>query len=127
MLELAVPVWHSSISLEQQGQIERVQKSSLAAILGQSYISYENALKVTNLKRLSDRREDICLRFIKKNMESKNPFLKKIQKNYNTRSDINLVEEIQCRTHAFFMSSIPFLARKFNEYQKSKFSVFDTP
>ena len=29
ILELAVPVWHSGISLEQETKIERVQKSAL--------------------------------------------------------------------------------------------------
>ena len=36
LLELAAPVWNSGITQEQVLKIERVQKSSLAAILGQS-------------------------------------------------------------------------------------------
>ena len=120
VLELAVPVWHPGITNEQSMKIERIQKSSLSAILGKNYISYENALKISGLKFLSERRDDICLKFICKNMESPNPLLEKMEKMHNTRSDQNLAKEFQCRSQNFFMSSLPFLARKYNSYLKSK-------
>ena len=56
LLELAVPVWHSGLTKEQSQQIERIQKISLAAILGQKYTSYGKALKLCDLSMLSDRR-----------------------------------------------------------------------
>ena len=95
---MAVPVWNSGLTLDQIRQIESVKKSSLSAILGPSYISYDEALKSTNLDRLSSRRESISLRFIKKNMKTEHPFLSLRKKTYNTRSDPNLTEEFQCRT-----------------------------
>ena len=52
LLELAVPVWHSGITLEQQITIERVKKCALSVILGKGYISYDDALKETNLSTL---------------------------------------------------------------------------
>ena len=61
ILELAVPVWSSGLTLEQSVIIERVQKSSLSAILGSDYISYYNAIKFTKLERLSVRRKKISL------------------------------------------------------------------
>ena len=114
LLELAVPVWHSGITLEQSVQIERVQKSALSVILGQKYLSYENAIEMTGIQRLSIRREKICIKFVKKNIKSEKPLLNVNPKNYNTRSNPNLVEEFQCRTTAFFNSSLPYLARLFN-------------
>ena len=72
ILELAVPVWSSGLTLEQSVIIERVQKSSLSAILGSDYISYDNALKITKLERLSVRRKKICLKFVQKNVQSEN-------------------------------------------------------
>ena len=115
LLELAVPVWHSGITLDQEIKIERVQKSALSIILGKSYISYENALQLTQLQRLSTRRESICSRFIKKNMKSERPFLQTIKKSHHTRSDENSAKLIKCRTTTFYNSSVPFLTRKYNK------------
>ena len=113
-------MWHSGITLEQQITIERVQKSALAVILGKKYVSYQNALKITNLKRLSIRRESICLKFTIKNLKSDNSILEKNLKIHKTRSGENLVKEIQCRTKSFFTSSVPFLARQYNNHLKTK-------
>ena len=60
LLELAVPVWHSSLSKFESKQIENVQKAALASILGLKYSSYKNALKITNLDTLFQRRNKIC-------------------------------------------------------------------
>ena len=69
LLEQAVPIWHSGMTLELQIKMERIQKSTLSLILGHEYINYENALKMTNLKRLSTRRDEICLKFVSKNLK----------------------------------------------------------
>ena len=118
-----MPVWHPGITNEQSMKIEQIQKPSLSAILGKNYISYDNALKLSGLKCLSERREAICLKFICKNMESPNPLLEKMEKMHNTRSDQNLAKEFQCRSQNFFMSSLPFLARQYNSVLKTKYSV----
>ena len=39
VLELAVPVWHSSLTQSNISDIERVQKTSLHIILGDEYVS----------------------------------------------------------------------------------------
>ena len=118
LLELAVPVWSSGITLEQTVQIERVQKAALAAIVGPSVINYDHTLKKLNLDRLSTRREQICKKFIRKNMKSDKPLLKSSKKVHNTRSSPNCVDEINCRTQSFFTSSVPYLARLYNRNLK---------
>ena len=115
LLELAVPVWHSGITVEQSQQIERVQKLSLAAILGSKYTKYSEVLHKMKLDSLSDRRIKICSKFIMKNMESERPFFSSIKKTHDTRSSKNLVKEYKCRTKALYDSSLPFLARLFNK------------
>ena len=115
ILELAVPVWHSGLTTEHINRIERVQKASLVAILGTKYTSYESALAITKLEKLSARREIKCLRFITKNLKSERPFFQKSQKSYKTRSSENFVNEFYCRTQKFYDSSLPFLARLYNE------------
>ena len=114
LLELAVPVWHSSLTKEQSNQIERVQKLSLAAILGNDYTGYMNSSKMCGLVSLYDRRIQICYKFINKNMNSVCPMLSVVNKQYNTRSREQLAEEFQCRPQAFFSSSLPYLARLYN-------------
>ena len=75
LLELAVPVWHSSLTAQESHQIERVQMSALSAILCNSDLSYRKALKATKLDTLASRREKMCLKFITKNMRSQKPLL----------------------------------------------------
>ena len=120
LVELAVPVWNGALTIEQILQIERIQKSALAAIMGGHYTSYEDVLRKTNLEKLSDRRDAICLRFITKNMKSESPFLSLVKKTHDTRSDLNLVQEFQCKSQMYYTSSLPHLARLYNTYIKSK-------
>ena len=47
-------------------EIERVQKSFLHIALGSNYCSYGEALKVTNMQTLENRRNQLCLTFAKK-------------------------------------------------------------
>ena len=63
ILELAVPVWNGSMTIEGKAQLERVQKSALHIILGKTYTSYEDALRALQLESLEERRESICLKF----------------------------------------------------------------
>ena len=49
-------LWHSSLTIENEDDIERVQKTALEIIYGKQYENYENALKMSNLYTLKDRR-----------------------------------------------------------------------
>ena len=61
--EYCATAFHSSLTVEQATDIERIQKTSLKIILGDSYVSYEAALEMTGLQTLHDRREKRCLDF----------------------------------------------------------------
>jgi hypothetical protein len=58
-LEYSAVVWHSSITQGEQIELERVQKVALRLILQGDYENYANALQLTNLERLSDRRTEM--------------------------------------------------------------------
>ena len=120
LVEMAVPVWHGGLTQQLSNQIESVQKCSLATILGVKYNSYDDALKLLKLDRLDQRRTQLCIRFMNKNMKSDNPLLSLNDKSYDTRSDPKSVNEFQCRTQAFFASGLPFLARLYNEQLSAK-------
>jgi hypothetical protein len=55
--------FHSSLTVEQTTDIERIQKTCLKVILGESYVSYGAALEMCGLTSLSDRRVKRCLDF----------------------------------------------------------------
>ena len=65
ILEQSAVVWHSSLSLKNIKDLERVQKSAAKIILGRNFLNYKNALKILNLDSLHERRKKICLKFAK--------------------------------------------------------------
>ena len=50
ILELAVPAWQGSLTLEEKTDLERIQKSAVNIIMGQGYHSYDMVLKYLNLE-----------------------------------------------------------------------------
>ena len=44
ILELAVPVWTAGLTIDNIRELERVQKTALAIILGRKYDGYHDAL-----------------------------------------------------------------------------------
>ena len=89
--EFAVPVWNSSLTGNQVIKIERVQKTAMHVILGESYRSYTSSLKSLGLKKLSERRRQLCMGFAKK--AEKNPkfsnWFRPNQKKYLTRRQVS--------------------------------------
>jgi hypothetical protein len=69
ILEQSCQVWHSSLTLENFQNLERVQKNALKIILQEDYLSYSNALEVTNLGSLFERRNQLCLKFAKSSLK----------------------------------------------------------
>ena len=69
--EFAAPVWNSALTGDDIINLERLQKTVLHIILGDQYKSYNSALKLTGLARLSERRKTLCTKLAKKCL--KNP------------------------------------------------------
>ena len=65
-MEFGAPVWHGAITNVERQDIERTQKGALHIILGDQYGDYRNALQITNLESLEDRRTKLCTKFAKK-------------------------------------------------------------
>ena len=67
VLELAVAVWTPGLTKQEGYQIDRVQKYALHFILGETYLSYDSAVKSLNIEKLCDRRQKrISLNFAKR-------------------------------------------------------------
>ena len=65
-------MWHNSLTEENRKDLERVQKSALKVILKKDYLNYEDALKLTNLQGLNERRQMIAMRFAKNCLKNEN-------------------------------------------------------
>ena len=64
--EQSCVVWHSGLTIQEENDLERVQKVALKIILKDQYISYDNALNYLQLESLKDRRIHLCLTFARK-------------------------------------------------------------
>ena len=122
-LEQSAVLWHSSITQKCQNNLERVQKSALRIILGDNYVSYDNALKVLKLQSLKERREDLCFKFANKCLE-----VPKLSKMFprNPRGHDMKKRSSECfqvkrgLTTRLRNSAIPYMQRLLNVKEKRK-------
>ena len=66
ILEQSFVIWHSTISEEDNIDLERVQKNALRNILKEKYESYENVRLILKIETLAERREKLILALGKK-------------------------------------------------------------
>ena len=118
ILEMAVPVWHSGITNQQRVDVESIQKVVFKIILGNKYQDYKSACVRFNTETLHNRRIKLCYKFAKKNMKSDHSFFEKVDSNVNTRQKRNIVKEYKCNFGRFAKSSLPYLAKLLNSYNK---------
>ena len=117
IVEQSCQVWHSSLTLDNMQDLERIQKNALRIILQDDYKNYNNALCVTGLKPLSDRRNELCIRFAKacvKNDQTKSMFpLNPTSYDVITRQRERF-KDTKCNTKRFQSSAIPFMQNLLN-------------
>ena len=70
IIEQSAVVWHSSLSLKNMSDLERMQKAAVRVIMGNNYSSYKNGLKDLKLDTLERRRDLLCLIFAKNCLNS---------------------------------------------------------
>ena len=124
VLKLAVPVWQPALKKEEARQIEHVQRCALYIILGESYISYDNALNQLECQNLDERRIQLCGNVAKKSLT--NPRYttwfstnNAPPPNINTRHEATKVQTIlnpvMTRTDRFKKSPLPHLTDLLNK------------
>ena len=117
MLELNCQVWHHSLTEEDTLLLERVQKTALRIIFGEKYESYHNALALSNLKTLKERRNDLCLKFAKKctrHPRASAMFPLNPESSYNLRKHEKFFVQ-PAKTDRLMNSAIPQLQRALNK------------
>ena len=120
ILELAVPVWHSRLTNQQTGDVERIQKIAFRIILQESYETYPLACSRLSAQTLKQRRVKLCSNFASKNLKSENSFFTKVGNNVKTRQKSDIVKEYKCRTGRYQDSSLPYLAKLLNSNNRKK-------
>ena len=115
-----MPVWHSGLTKQQAGDIERIQKIAFKIILGGRYVNYQLAHKMLSVQTLEMRRIKLCLKFGKKNLKSENCMFTKITTNVNTRQKSDMVKEYKCNKGRFQKSSLPYMAKLINNDNRSR-------
>ena len=119
--EYCAVAFHSSLTVAQATDIERIQKTSLKLILGDNYIDYPAALEMSGLQTLYERRERRCLDFALKSLKHPiNSRMFPINSNLGGEGmEVRSRETFEvnfARTEQYRMSAVPFCQRKLNEH-----------
>ena len=117
ILEQSSVVWHNSLTQENSDDLERVQKSVIRIILGQSFDDYEEALENVELDSLKQRREVLSTNFAKKSAKNK-----KTEKMFPVREKIHDMDKRNeehfqvdfANTNRLKNSAIPSMQRMLN-------------
>ena len=119
--EYCAVAFHLSLTVEQSDKLERIQKTCLRVILGDSYTSYSDALTQCGLQTLFARRQKRCLDFslrCLKHPRNKNIFpLNSVTSDYKIREK-EIFHVNFARTSTYKKSAIPFCQRMLNDHFK---------
>ena len=122
-LEQSAVLWHSSITQKCQNNLERVQKSALKIILGDNYVSYDNALKVLKLQSLKERREELCIKFADKCLQVpklSRMFPRNLHGHDMKKRSSECFQVKRGLTNRLRNSAIPYMQRLLNEKEKRR-------
>ena len=121
VLEYGAQVWNGGLTMEQSEDIERIQKRALRITYPE--LKYHEALMESNLKTLTDRRDDMCVQLIK-DMSNPNHKLNhllpkktsQIKRQRETRMNEATYYNFACKTERFKHSPIVYPIGKYNLY-----------
>ena len=111
-------LWHSSLTIKNIVDLERVKKAAVRIIIGHGYDSYSLTLKSLNIETLFERREKLCLRFAKKSLNVDNfKHLFPVYKNEHTMKTrySSKYEQARISSNRYKMSTISHLQRLLNK------------
>ena len=116
VLELAVPAWNGALTQSNKQDIERVQKTALHIMLGESYGCYRDALEAVGLVSLDERRHKLSLKFAKKaaKHEKHSKWFVPSVRLVNTRQEQDKFCPVYAKHKRFEDSPISYLTRLLN-------------
>ena len=128
VVEQSAVVWHSSLTVRNRKDIERIQKVAVRIIMGKNYTNYQNGLKELKLETLEQRRRMLSLRFAKKCLKNeklkklfplnktKHNMIKRNKRKYQTR---------KIRTKRLENSAIPYMTNLLNIEESKKLKMIN--
>lgn len=125
-LDQSAIVWHSSLTKKNRYDLERIQKSALKCILGNRYVSYEDALEKLQLQSLEERREAMCLKFAKqclKIQKLRHLFPKKVKSHVMKKRNSETFDFVKPKTTRYQFSAIPVMQRMLEKTDANKKQV----
>ena len=110
--------WHSSLTMEESENLERVQKSAVKIILDEEYSEYKDGLIKLNIDTLSERRTSLCTNFAKETVkhEKVKHMFPLNENNPNIKpSNHEMFKVNMALTERYKTSAIPQMQRLLNE------------
>ena len=123
ILEQSAVVWHSSLSVKNKSDLERVQKAAVRVIMGNNYSSYKNSLKDLKLDTLEKRRDFLCLKFAKNclnNEKMKALFPLNKTKHHMKKRKVFKFQLKKIKTKRWNRSALPHMTRLLNDENQRK-------
>ena len=122
-LDQSAVVWHSSLTQKNRADLERIQKSAVKCILGQSYMNYEDALMKLGLKSLEERREEMSLKFAKQCLrieKMKRLFPRRVSCHDMIKRGSDAFDIVKPKTSRYQLSAIPVMQKMLNDAEKKQ-------
>ena len=120
-LEMAAPLWHSSLTDAQSRALSRVQRVAMAAITGRWDPSHSGRLRRLGLEPLPERRTRLCTRFARQTATKSRhqDMFERVERTRPARGPRArpLYREPLARTAAYHKSALPYLTRLLNKNQ----------
>ena len=121
ILEQSSNVWHSSLTIDNEECLERIQKCALKLILKNKYKNYPHACNILNIENLKTRRQKLFEKFTMKNIKHpqfKEYFIEKVNSEYDLREK-EKYEIFKARSERFRKSTVLQMQHTANKlYQK---------
>ena len=122
LLEYAVPVWYSGITLQQSKSIEVIQRYAVSIILNNWTLSYRVKCTLLSIEPLYIRRPQLALNFSLKTIKASQhqDFFSKRTKSYATRDKGHVFIEEVSHSARHYKSPLVALTRDLNKYFMEK-------
>ena len=116
LAEQGVAIWNSGLTKGQDSDLEKIQKVALRIILADDYKSYDLACSYFGVKRLTERRLELCTNFAMKLYKSDKSaeFFTLAKTTIGTRQDSPLVIENKVNTKRCYNAPHSYLSRLVN-------------
>ena len=127
VVEQSCVVWHSSLTIKNSTDLERIQRVAVKIITNGAF-SYKEGLRELNLPTLKERRGMLCARFATKclsskksnNMSKLNTSTNKMKLRYQKK-----FKETYTKTNRLYNSAIPYMQRMLNSQHKDKLKLLE--